>query len=61
MQAEHEMEHQLLLNVVVGQGAPILELLAGEGQVSLVRGDPKGKLVSEDSKRWNYCTNLSLS
>src|SRR6202050_4208135 len=34
MQAEHEMEN---LNVVVGQGAPVLELLAGEDQALLVR------------------------
>ena len=33
------MEGGLLLNVVVGQGAAILELLAGEDQTLLIRGD----------------------
>jgi hypothetical protein len=33
------MECRLLLDVVVGQGATVLELLAGEDQALLVRGD----------------------
>jgi hypothetical protein len=36
---EDEMESRLLLDVVVGQGATVLELLAGEDQALLVRGD----------------------
>merc|ERR1712146_675129 len=37
--AEHEVEGRLLLDVVVRQGAPILELLASEDQTLLVGGD----------------------
>ena len=33
------MESRLLLDVVVGQGAAVLELLARENQALLVRGD----------------------
>ena len=33
------MERGLLLNVVVGEGALVLELLVGEDQALLVRGD----------------------
>ena len=33
------MEGGLLLDVVVGEGAAVLELLAGEDQALLVRGD----------------------
>jgi len=33
------MEGRFLLDVVVGQGAAVLELLAGEDQALLVRGD----------------------
>merc|ERR1711939_624178 len=36
---EHEVESRLLLDVVVGQGAAVLELLAGEDEALLVRGD----------------------
>ena len=36
---EDEMEGRLLLNVVVGQGTAILELLAGEDQTLLVGGN----------------------
>jgi len=38
-EAEHEVESRLLLDVVVGQGAAVLELLAGEDETLLVRGD----------------------
>ena len=38
-QAEHQVEGGLLLDVVVGESAAILELLAGEDQALLVRGD----------------------
>ena len=37
---EDEVEGALLLDVVVGEGAAVLELLAGEDQPLLVRGDP---------------------
>jgi len=38
-QAEHQVQRRLLLDVVVGQGAPILQLLAGEDEPLLVRRD----------------------
>ena len=38
-QAEHQVESGLLLDVVVGEGAAILELLAGEDETLLVRGN----------------------
>jgi hypothetical protein len=38
-EAEHEVEGRLLLDVVVGEGAAILELLAGEDEALLVGGD----------------------
>lgn len=38
-QAEDEMQGRFLLNVVVGQGATILKLLAGEDQALLVWGN----------------------
>lgn len=34
------MQRRLLLNVVVGEGTAILELLSGEDQPLLVRGNP---------------------
>lgn len=37
--AEDEMKGRLLLDVIVAQGAAILELLAGENQSLLIRGD----------------------
>jgi hypothetical protein len=55
------MEGRLLLDVVVGQRAPILKLLAGEDQPLLVRGYPGGNSVSTDSIRRNCCTHPSLS
>lgn len=38
-QAEHQVQSRLLLDVVVGEGAAILELLAGEDETLLVRGN----------------------
>jgi hypothetical protein len=38
-QAEDKVESRLLLNVIVGQGAAVFELLAGEDQALLVRGN----------------------
>ena len=38
-QAEHQVESRLLLDVVVGESAAILELLSGEDQTLLVRGN----------------------
>jgi hypothetical protein len=35
--SEDEVKSRLLLDVVVGQGAPVFELLAGEDQTLLVR------------------------
>ena len=38
-QPQHQVEGGLLLDVVVSQGAPILQLLAGKDQPLLVRGN----------------------
>ena len=38
-EAEDQVESRLLLDVVVGEGAAVLELLAGEDQALLVRGN----------------------
>ena len=38
--SEHQMQGGLLLNVVIGKGAAILELLAGEDQTLLIGGNP---------------------
>ena len=38
-EAEHEVQGGLLLDVVVSQGASLLELLAGEDEALLIRGD----------------------
>jgi hypothetical protein len=38
-QTEHQVQRRLLLDVVVGERAAILELLAGEDQSLLVWGD----------------------
>ena len=38
-EAQHEVQRGLLLDVVVAQGAAVLELLAREDQTLLVRGD----------------------
>ncbi|KFP36543.1 hypothetical protein N324_10282, partial [Chlamydotis macqueenii] len=38
-QAQHKMEGGLLLDVVVGQGAPIFQLLASKDQPLLIRGN----------------------
>ena len=38
-QAQDEMQRRLLLNVVIGKGAAVLELLSGKDQSLLIRGD----------------------
>ena len=38
-QAQHQVEGGLLLDVVVSQGAAVLQLLAGKNETLLVRGD----------------------
>lgn len=38
-ETEHKVEGRLLLDVVVGKSAAVLELLASENQTLLVRGD----------------------
>ena len=38
-QAQHQVQRGLLLDVVVGQGAAVLQLLAGKDEALLVRGD----------------------
>jgi hypothetical protein len=36
-QAQHQVKRGLLLNIIVGQGAPVLQLLTSENQTLLVR------------------------
>ena len=38
-ETEHQMEGGLLLNVVIGEGASVLELLSGEDQALLIWGN----------------------
>jgi hypothetical protein len=38
-QPQHQVQGRLLLDVVVGEGSAVLELLAGEDQALLVGGD----------------------
>ena len=38
-QAQHQVERRLLLDVVVREGAAVLELLAREDEALLIRGD----------------------
>ena len=38
-QAQHQMESGFLLDVVIGQGAAVFELFAGEDEALLVGGD----------------------
>ena len=38
-QAQHQVQRGLLLDVVVGQGAAVLQLLAGKDEALLVRRD----------------------
>ena len=47
-QAQHQVQGGLLLDVVVCQGAAILQLLAGEDQALLVRRDPCKQLSTLD-------------
>ena len=59
---EHKVEGGLLLDVVVGESATILELLAGEDQALLVGGDTgplRSVLVVTVGK--GYRTHPSLS
>ena len=48
-EAEHQVESRLLLNVIVAEGAAILELLSGEDQTLLVRWDT-GELSDYDDE-----------
>jgi hypothetical protein len=38
-ETEHKVQGRLLLDVVVGKGAAVLELLAGEDETLLIRGN----------------------
>jgi len=38
-QSQDEMESRLFLDVIVGKGATVFELLAGENETLLIRGD----------------------
>ena len=47
-QTENQMECRLLLNIVVGQGATIFQLLAGKDQTLLIRWDTYGLIKRDD-------------
>ena len=60
---EDEVEGTLLLDVVVREGAAILQLLAGEDQPLLVRGDPLLVLQQVNYKSrtiYNRCPTKNL-
>lgn len=44
-ETKHEVESRLLLDVIVGEGTAVLELLAGEDQALLVGGDAVGEIL----------------
>ena len=44
-EAEHQVQRRLLLDVVVGQRALVLQLLPGEDQALLVRRDPCNSII----------------
>ena len=56
-QAQHEVQRRLLLDVVVGQRAPVLELFAGENQALLIRRDAaRGRRQAEiQARRQESC------
>ena len=45
VEAEHQVQRRLLLDVVVGQRALVLQLLPGEDQALLVRRDPCNSII----------------
>ena len=57
------MEGAFLLDVVVGEGAAVLQLLAGEDKPLLVRGDPLLVLqqVNYKSTIYNQCPKINLN
>jgi hypothetical protein len=65
-EAQYQMKRALLLNVVVGERAPILKLLASKDQTLLIRGNacgvrqgghaPKVDLPYELAEDRNLCT-----
>lgn len=55
-QTEHQVEGRLLLDVVVAQGAAILELLAGEDETLLVRRDTVRE-ITLDKDESNFIRN----
>ena len=60
-ETEHEVEGGLLLNVVVRQGASILELLSSEDQTLLIRRDTGYNVRREACRRMSQGTYPSLS
>ena len=58
--AEHKVEGGLLLDVVDAKRAAVLELLAGEDQALLVRGDTKARR-GEATGRGNNDANDRLT
>ena len=59
-EAEHEVEGRLLLDVVVREGAAVLELLAREDQALLVRRDALLCLPAKMRRCWSGCCSQCL-
>lgn len=70
-QAENQMKSALLLNIIIGEGATILELLAGKDQTLLVRWDtlfvyareseaPHNKECNGKGAPWIFDLTLSI-
>jgi hypothetical protein len=51
-EAKHKVQGRLFLDVVVGECAAVLELLAGKDEALLVRGDALLVLQEKEAK-WN--------
>uniref|UniRef100_A0A453T161 Uncharacterized protein n=1 Tax=Aegilops tauschii subsp. strangulata TaxID=200361 RepID=A0A453T161_AEGTS len=51
-QAEHQVQRRLFLDVVVGQGAPVLQLLPREDQALLIRRDACKSMITS-SLAWS--------
>ena len=60
-EAEHQVQRRLLLDVVVGERAAVLELLAGEDEALLVRGDACGWwVVVEVGGEWDWLADWAV-
>jgi len=58
-QAEHQVEGRLLLNVVVGQGPSIFQLLTGEDQTLLIRRNSLKNTMKLLTSSLQTCSNYN--